>query len=96
MAGTGTTQAQLAERMAWGPAWTDTGRVFTREDGPPLRPGWISQRFRTAIGRDQLPPIRLHDLRHGIRQALHLRICIRMGLGSKLDLVQELLLTERT
>jgi hypothetical protein len=31
-------KAQLADRMAWGSAWTDTGRVFTREDGTPLRP----------------------------------------------------------
>lgn len=25
---------QLEERIAWGPAWQDTGLVFTREDGP--------------------------------------------------------------
>jgi integrase len=29
---------QLAERLAWGSAWVDTGLVFTREDGTPLRP----------------------------------------------------------
>jgi integrase len=29
---------QLAERLAWGSVWTDSGRVFTREDGTPLRP----------------------------------------------------------
>jgi hypothetical protein len=29
---------QLEERLAWGPAWTDTGRVFTREDGTDLHP----------------------------------------------------------
>jgi hypothetical protein len=56
---------QLAERLAWGSAWTDSGRVFTREDGTPLRPGWISQRFGTLIDRARLPPIRFHDLRHG-------------------------------
>lgn len=56
---------QLAERMAWGPAWTDTGRVFTREDGTALRPEWISVRFGTLAARAGLPPIRLHDLRHG-------------------------------
>jgi integrase len=56
---------QLAERMAWGPAWIDSGRVFTREDGTPLRPGWISQRFGALLARAALPPIRFHDLRHG-------------------------------
>jgi integrase len=56
---------QLAERMAWGPAWADSGRVFTREDGRPLRPEWISERFVTLAARLGLPPVRFHDLRHG-------------------------------
>jgi len=30
---------QAAERLAWGPAWSDGGWVFTREDGEPLHPG---------------------------------------------------------
>jgi len=63
-------KAQMAERLAWGPAWTDTGRVFTREDGMPLRPGWISQRFGSVIAREGLPPVRFHDLRHGAASML--------------------------
>jgi integrase len=58
-------KVQLAERLAWAGAWTDSGRVFTREDGTPLRPGWISERFATLAGKAGLPPIRFHDLRHG-------------------------------
>jgi len=58
-------KTQLAERMAWGPAWTDSGRVFTREDGTPLRPEWTSERFVTLAARLGLPPVRFHDLRHG-------------------------------
>jgi integrase len=58
-------KAQLAERIAWGPAWTDSGRVFTREDGTPIRPGWASARFAALAARAGLPPIRFHDLRHG-------------------------------
>lgn len=58
-------KVQLAERMAWGAAWTDSGRVFTREDGTPLRPGWVSTRFDTLAARAGLPPITLHGLRHG-------------------------------
>src|SRR5215510_13308534 len=48
-----------------GPAWTDSGRVFTREDGTPLRPGWVSARFGALTAQAGLPPIRFHDLRHG-------------------------------
>lgn len=58
-------KAQLAERLAWDGAWTDSGRVFTREDGTPLRPAWISVRFDTLAARAGLPPITLHGLRHG-------------------------------
>jgi integrase len=58
-------KAQLAERLAWGAEWTDSGRVFTREDGTALRPAWISVRFDTLTARAGLPPITLHGLRHG-------------------------------
>ena len=63
-------KAQLADRVAWGPAWTDSGRVFTREDGTPLRPGWVSQRFGALAARVGLPPVRFHDLRHGAASML--------------------------
>lgn len=58
-------KAQLAERLAFGAEWTDTGRVFTREDGTALRPEWISARFQALVTKAKLPPIRFHDLRHG-------------------------------
>lgn len=58
-------QQQLEERMAWGAAWTDTGYVFTREDGTPWHPGYVTQRFERLAWREDMPPIRLHDLRHG-------------------------------
>ncbi len=58
-------KAQSEERLAWGAEWTDSGRVFTREGGTPLRPEWISTRFQTLSARAELPPIRFHDLRHG-------------------------------
>lgn len=58
-------RAQLAERLSWGEAWTDTGRVFTREDGTAVPGQWISVRFETLAFRAGLPPVRFHDLRHG-------------------------------
>jgi integrase len=48
-------KTQLAERLARGAEWTDSGRVFTREDGTPLRPAWISVRFDTLAARTGLP-----------------------------------------
>lgn len=56
---------QSEERLAWGASWTDTGRVFTLEDGTGYKPGSVSQRFERLSFRLGLPPVRLHDLRHG-------------------------------
>jgi len=56
--------AQAAERLAWGGAWVDSGLCFTREDGTPLHPEWLSDAFAWRVQRAGLPPIRLHDLRH--------------------------------
>ncbi|WP_188193106.1 tyrosine-type recombinase/integrase [Nonomuraea sp. SYSU D8015] len=56
---------QNEERLAWGSAWTDTGRIFTREDGRELTPDWVSEHFERLTFAAGLRPIRLHDLRHG-------------------------------
>ncbi|MGW0805973.1 tyrosine-type recombinase/integrase [Nonomuraea sp. NPDC002799] len=56
---------QKQERLAWGAAWTDSGRIFTQEDGSPLKPDWVSEHFERMAFAAGLPPIRLHDLRHG-------------------------------
>jgi integrase len=63
-------KAQLAERLAWGEAWTDTGLVFTREDGTAVPGQWVSVRFETLAYRAGLPPVRFHDLRHGAASQL--------------------------
>lgn len=55
---------QLEERVAWGPAWTDTGLVFTRENGEVLHPDRASKLFDRRAADLGLPSIRLHDLRH--------------------------------
>src|SRR5439155_13775033 len=53
------------QRLAAGPAWPDTGLFFVRPDGRAWHPNSVSQRFRRLVKRAGLPPIRLHDLRHG-------------------------------
>ncbi|MEJ8653855.1 site-specific integrase, partial [Streptomyces sp. MS1.AVA.3] len=55
---------QDAERAKWGEAWHNTGRMFTREDGSWIHPGWLSDHFERLVEESGLPPIRLHDLRH--------------------------------
>lgn len=94
-----TWHAQKArERLQWGEAYQDAGRVFCYEDGTALKSAYLSSRFGILLERHQnirarlaegwpvkrvarkyrtteaavevargmaLPPIRLHDLRHG-------------------------------
>lgn len=55
---------QLEERLQWGAAWVDSGKVFTREDGSALHPESVTDRFHALSSGAGLPPTRLHDLRH--------------------------------
>jgi integrase len=58
-------ERQLFEALEWGNAWTDSGHVFTREDGQPLRPAFVSEHFKVLYRQAGLPPVRFHDARHG-------------------------------
>ena len=57
-------RAQQLEAQAWGSVWQHTGLVFTREDGSPLHPDHVTDTFQRIAAAAELPPIRLHDLRH--------------------------------
>ncbi|RAG83815.1 site-specific integrase [Streptacidiphilus pinicola] len=56
---------QRKERLAHSPGWIDTGLVFTDTDGSPLHPAHVTDQFQSLVERHGLPPVRLHDLRHG-------------------------------
>lgn len=57
--------AERDARRATGKAWTDTGKVFTTEDGAWLHPDAVSKEFKRILEAAGLPPINLRDLRHG-------------------------------
>lgn len=54
-------------------------RVFTREDGTPLHPDFVSQSFERAIRAAGMRRIRLHDLRH-----THATLALRAGVPTKI------------
>lgn len=70
--------------MAWGSAWVDSGKVFTRENGEPLHPAMMSDRFHDLVAAADLPPVRLHGLRHGAGSHM-------LAAGVDLKVVQEAL-----
>ncbi|MGE5289033.1 MAG: tyrosine-type recombinase/integrase [Micromonosporaceae bacterium] len=59
-----TLQVLAAHRDRQPPAAWD-GYVFARPGGGPYTPGYLTRRFARLVRREGLPPIRLHDLRHG-------------------------------
>ncbi|WP_406003605.1 tyrosine-type recombinase/integrase [Streptomyces sp. NBC_00829] len=58
-------EAERAEALENNRPWENCGRVFTREDGTVYHPQFFSDRFERPYKKADLPPIRLHDLRHG-------------------------------
>jgi integrase len=72
-----------------GPDWTDTGLVFTREDGTAVSPQWVSVRFEALAYQSGLPPIRFHDLRHGAAS-------LSKAAGQDTKIISELLGHHRT
>lgn len=70
--------------MAWGPAWTDSGLVFCREDGAGLSPESISQRWERTLRKVGARPLRLHDARHTCASIL-------LNRGTPVKVVSEML-----
>ncbi|MEV0386866.1 tyrosine-type recombinase/integrase [Nonomuraea sp. NPDC050643] len=75
---------QACERLAVGEDWVDSGFVFTDEMGRPLHPQHVTDRFYGLCHQAGLPPIRLHDLRHGAATAM-------LAAGVDIKIVQETL-----
>lgn len=55
---------QVAEMLALGPAWDDSGLVFTSLIGTVIEPRNLSRFFDELIAKAGVRRIRLHDLRH--------------------------------
>ncbi len=76
-------KTQVADRLAWGPAWVDSGYVFTQEDGEPLHPQAVAAAFVKASKLAKVPRLRFHDLRHTaasilLRKGIHPKVVAEM------------------
>lgn len=63
---------------------TLTGFLFVNGDGQPWSPGYVTHTFRRLVAEADLPPIRLHDLRHGAAS-------LSLAAGNELKTVQAML-----
>jgi integrase len=75
---------QQAEAAAYGPGYKASGFVFTNLNGDPMAPDRLTRTFRRLTTDAGLPPIRLHDLRHGAAT-------VALAAGVDLRVVQEML-----
>ncbi|MFD7642325.1 tyrosine-type recombinase/integrase [Kitasatospora sp. NPDC059795] len=56
---------QRRQRLAAGEVWQESPYVFTTASGRPVEPRNLSRSFTRISASESLPPIRLHDTRHG-------------------------------
>ncbi|UBU12969.1 site-specific integrase [Nonomuraea gerenzanensis] len=56
---------ERAQRDEMSTAWSPSTPMFTRENGEAIDPDYLSYRLHKLVLASGLPPVRLHDLRHG-------------------------------
>ena len=66
------------------PGGVSTGFVFVKSRGMPFSPGYLTHTFRRLAALAGVPPIRLHDLRHGAASLM-------LAAGGELKVVQDTL-----
>ena len=76
--------SQQAERARYGERYHDSGYVVTNLNGDPMAPDRLSRSFRQLATAAGMPPIRLHDLRHGAAS-------LALAAGADLKVVQDML-----
>jgi integrase len=75
---------QQAEQARPGGSYRDSGYLLTGLNGDPMAPDRLSRHFRRLGDAAGLPPIRLHDLRHGAAS-------LALAAGADLKVVQDML-----
>jgi integrase len=75
---------QRAEAAAYGPGYRPSGFVFTNLNGDPMAPDRLTRMFKKLAAEAGLPPVRLHDLRHGAAT-------LALAAGVDLRVVQDML-----
>jgi integrase len=72
-------RSQESERQIFDSTYPATGLVFTWQDGRPVHPDTVRERFARLAAAAGLPPIRFHDLRHSYATA-----ALRAGVHPKI------------
>ncbi|MBB4689320.1 site-specific integrase [Amycolatopsis jiangsuensis] len=74
----------LRSQRRHGDGGEPVGFVFANREGGPLSPGYVTHTFTRLLVEAGLPPVRLHDLRHGAAS-------LSLAAGNDLKVVQAML-----
>jgi integrase len=55
---------QKANKLLFGKDYNDEGYVCCWDDGSPLKTEYLNHKFKEILEKNDMPPIRFHDLRH--------------------------------
>lgn len=66
-----TQERQEELKALLGADYDERGYVFAHEDGKPFRVNSVTERFKAFLEKNNLPKIRLHDLRHTFASILY-------------------------
>ncbi|MFI7124721.1 tyrosine-type recombinase/integrase [Nonomuraea sp. NPDC050153] len=72
---------ERAQRRLPGERWSPTSPIFTLGSGAPVQPSYLTHRFHKLVAASGLPPVQLHDLRHGAAT-------LALASGTELKVVQ--------
>jgi integrase len=64
-------ERQIKYKEILGDDYEDSGYVFVRDDGKPYRVNTVTEQFKEFLEINDLPKIRLHDLRHTFSSILY-------------------------
>lgn len=70
---------KIAQQLAVGEVWQNTGYVFTQAEGRPLDPDAITKDFNIVVKRSGLPHLTVHGLRHA-----HATLMLEAGINPKI------------
>jgi len=63
-------KAQMEARLRAGSSWRETGLVFTTDEGGPLEPNNLRNRFRAVAAEVGMPEVHFHTFRHSAASLL--------------------------
>lgn len=67
----GLQEKKKKDRIDFGSAYQESEYIFVWPDGTPYRPDYVTRAFKKVLAKNNLPPLRFHDIRHSTASILY-------------------------